>query len=137
MEGGKGVNGRGRTGKAKAASTRHMASRKDWAMFNTNNYLFTLVPVLSRETVAVSSVTSSSLRGVCRQSLSPQSEADTQPVNFPSRRGTSEKSCCSQKRGTTSAVVKSKRCARVENKNLWTGKERYSLLTAGTSLVLG
>lgn len=87
-----------RKGKGRTYTSRG-ETEKCWAMFNSHYYLFTLVPVYDREAFAVLGATSShqsSARLRCRQPPIPQRKADTvtQPLNFPSRHGTGEKSCC-------------------------------------------
>ncbi len=91
-----GANGRGRTGKERAAHTRHGGeTEKYWAMFNSHSYLFTPVPACASAKLSqFLSATSSPRSSV--SVVSPQRRADTvtQPLNFPSRHSTGEKSCC-------------------------------------------
>lgn len=91
--------------KERATHTRHRGEREKYlAMINPHMYLFAPVFVYVHAvfTVTFSIATPSlqpSVSALCRQPHNPQRKVDTVTLNFPSRHGTGETSCCWQKEG--------------------------------------
>lgn len=103
---GGGVNGRGRTGKERAAHTRHGGETEKYrGMFNSHNYLFTSLLVYFRGAFTALRATSSSVSGESFVSSARRGGGLTlSHRHWTSRQDTAQAKRDTKKRGTTSVV---------------------------------